>query len=174
MGVSYADERGLLAEDERSMVERSHYPALAALDATETQELARWLRSRRARARDIMHDRVRARRGKGELRGAPSEPATGPGLGDKKQVFARALKRVNGRLDALAGEARRARHAQRMRAVLAAKADAVPAHPAGGDTAGRGMARKGAARRPGIVQGGRIGSVTRAGARRQAARDARG
>jgi hypothetical protein len=87
-------------------------------------------------------------------------------------VFARALKRVNGRLDALAGEARRARHAERMRAVLAAKA--APTHPSGGGTAGRGMSRKAGGRRPGIVQGGRIGSVTRGGARRQAARDARG
>jgi hypothetical protein len=174
MGVAYVAELGLLAEDERAMIARSHYPELETLDIEAAKELAKWLRARRARARDIMHDRVRAKRGKGALRGAPSEPAAAHNLADKKQVYARALKRVNGRLDLLAGEARRAHNAARLKAALARKQATAAAHPDAGVTPGAGMAAKGTRKRPGIVQGGRIGSVSQGNKRRQAARDARG
>ncbi|MCU0887531.1 MAG: hypothetical protein MUF65_04020 [Rubritepida sp.] len=174
MGVAYIAERGLLAEDELAMVERSHYPALEGLDLEATQELAKWLRARRARARDIIHDRTRARRGKGALRGAVSDPGTAHNLADKKQVFARALKRVNARLDALTGEARRAHNAARLKQALARKQAAAASHPDAGASAARGMTPRSAPKRPGIVQGGRVGSVSQANKRRQAARDARG
>lgn len=174
MGAAYTTELGLLAEDEREPILRSHYPVLATLDLEATKELARWLRARRARARDIIHDRTRARRGKGALRGAPSEPAAAHNLADKKQVYARALKRVNARLDLLAGEVRRARNAVRLKAALARRQAAAAPHPDAGATPAAGMAVKGARRRPGIVQGGRIGSVSQATKNRQAARDARG
>ncbi len=174
MGVAFAYESGLLSEDEREPVLRSHYPALDALDLEATRELARLLRDRRNRARDVLHDRRRAKRGKGEARGAVSEPATKRGVSDKKQVFARALRRVNARLDALTAEAKRARNTARLRAALERVQGQQAAHPAAGATASSGMRARGAKRRPAIVQGGRIGSVTKAGQRAQAARDGRG
>lgn len=173
MGVAHVAELRLLAEDERDPFLRSHYPVLETLSLEETRELARWLRDRRARARDIIHDRTRARRGKGALRGAVSDPGTRRNLADKKQVYARALKRVNARLDLLTGEARRARNAGRLRAALARKQAAEAPHPAPGVTASSGMAPKPTRRRPGIIMGQRIGSVSQATRNNQAARDAR-
>jgi len=91
MDVQVAAERKLLAEDECRPVARSHNPAL--------QGLARRLRSRRAGMRDKVRERRRIRRGKEEPRGAAVEPPSGRGLAAKKQVFARALRRVNGRIE---------------------------------------------------------------------------
>lgn len=174
MGVAYAAERGLLAEDEFAMVEQSHYPALAALDGAALRDLAKWLRARRARARDIIHDRTRARRGKGEVRGAVSDPGTAHNLADKKQVFARALKRVNARIEAEKAAAKRAASVARLQAALARKQAAQAAHPDAGATPAGAPAMTAARRRPGIIQGGRVGSVSQANKRRQAKRDARG
>ncbi len=174
MGVAFAYESGLLSEEEREPVLRSHYPTLEALDLEATRELARWLRARRGRARDALHDRRRAKLGKGQARGAVNEPGNKRGVSDKKQVFARALKRVNAHLDALAAAEKRRRNTERLRAALARVQAQAPSHPGAGDTAHAGARARGRGRRPAIVQGGRIGSVTKAGARAQAARDARG
>lgn len=173
MGVAYAAEVGLLAENEREPILRSHYPILETLSLEETRELARWLRERRDRARDILYERGRARRGRGTPRGAPSDPDTARHMANKKQVYARALKRVNARLDLLTGELRRARNAERLRAALARKRAAEPPHPAPGVSASAGMAPKPSRKRPGIIMGQRIGSVSQATRNRQAARDAR-
>jgi len=177
MGVEFLAERGLLSEDEAAVVANSHYPALAGLDGPALRDLAKLLRNRRARARDILHNQRRAKRGKakGDARDVPNEPGQGPGLPDKKQVFARALKRVNARIATLLAEAKRAEAVERMRAALARvqaqRADA----PAAGVTASSGMvAKPRRAARPGIVQGGRVGSTSQANKRRQAKRDARG
>jgi len=95
MGVEFSSERRLLAEDELDPVRRSHYPELAERTRPELVELARFLRARRDRARDLVRDLRRARRGKGNAGdGLGSER----GLAAKKQVYARALKRVNARL----------------------------------------------------------------------------
>ncbi|MFL1461211.1 hypothetical protein ACI6QG_03345 [Roseococcus sp. DSY-14] len=96
MGASFATERRLLSEEEVGFVRRSHMPALAALTPEEALETARWLRERHARAQGKVRDLRRARRGKSPGDGAPSER----GLAAKKQVFARALKRLNGKLGA--------------------------------------------------------------------------
>lgn len=98
MGTSIADERRLLAADEYEPVARSHYPALGGLPREELVELVRWLRSQRGKFRRQVEQHRRARRGKAEPRG-PSEPDGERGIAAKKQVFARALKRVNSRLD---------------------------------------------------------------------------
>jgi hypothetical protein len=95
MGVEFSAERRLLAEDELDPIRRSHYPALAEWTPSELVELARFLRARRDRARDLIRDLRRARRGKGGVgEGLSSER----GLAAKKQVYARALKRVNARI----------------------------------------------------------------------------
>src|SRR5215469_16994538 len=95
MSVEFSAERRLLAEDELDPVRRSHYPELAEWTHSELVELARFLRARRDRARDLIRDLRRARRGKGGVgEGLSSER----GLAAKKQVYARALKRVNARI----------------------------------------------------------------------------
>jgi hypothetical protein len=79
---------------------------LQQLEHRELVELARWLRSQRVRARDIIRDRRRVRRGKADPRSVTEETSSERGLAAKKQVFAHALKRVNTRLHQLSATRR--------------------------------------------------------------------
>lgn len=142
MGVEIAAERKLLTEDEYDPVARSHHPAVQGLARDELVELARWLRSRRARARDIVRERRRVRRGKAEPRGAAAEPPSERGLSAKKQVFARALRRVNGRIERLRAEEKRERAVANLREALERKRAAPVHHPSPGRTADEGMRPK--------------------------------
>lgn len=142
MGVEIAAERKLLTEDEYGPVARSHHPAVRELGRDELVALARWLRERRARARDIVRGRRRVRRGKAEPRGAAAEPPSERGLSAKKQVFARALRRVNGRIERLRAEEKRARAAANLREALERKRAAPVHHPGPGRTADEGMRPK--------------------------------
>ena len=173
MGASFATERKLLSEDELGPVEASHYPALEGHDHAALVALARWLRDRHGRARDIIRSRHRARRGKAEPRGTATESASERGLAAKKQIFARGLKRVNARLAQLADARRREEARAALDAALARRRAAPLHHPPGGMTAGAGMAPRASSRRRGIITGGRIGSVSQAGRVAQAARDGR-
>ncbi len=98
MSISLASERRLLAQDEFEPVLRSHYPLIEDLSPQELVALAKWLRDRRSRSRDIVRDRRRVARGKAQSRGTANETASERGLSAKKRVFASALKRVNSRL----------------------------------------------------------------------------
>jgi hypothetical protein len=115
MSTSVADERRLLAAEEYEPIARSHYPALASLQREELLELVRWLREQRGKFRRHVERHRRAERGKAEPRAATARGAATP-AGErgpvakgaaKKQVFARALKRVNARLDGLLGAEKR-------------------------------------------------------------------
>jgi hypothetical protein len=173
MSVAFAAERGLLAADEVEQIERSHYPLLEIVERDDLISLAKWLRARRDRARDLLQDRRRVRRGKGEVRVVAAETSGDRGLAAKKQVYAGALKRVNSRLAALRAEAKREATLARMRDVLARKQSAAARHPGGGATAGGGM-RAAANRKPRkTINPGRIGSTSQAGRNAQARRDAR-
>jgi hypothetical protein len=106
MSVEFSAERRLLAEDELDPVRGSHYPELERWTHPELVELARFLRTRRDRARGLISDLRRARRGKGGVgEGLGSER----GLAAKKQVYARALKRVNARIAQIVAEMKRQR-----------------------------------------------------------------
>jgi len=108
MGIPVAAERRLLSEDELGPVAQSHYPELESLSRDQLIDLARWLRARRARARDIVHDRRRVRRGKAEPRNPAAETPSERGLAAKKQVFSHSLRRVNSRLNRLLADERHA------------------------------------------------------------------
>ncbi|MBX9698660.1 MAG: hypothetical protein K2X74_04445, partial [Acetobacteraceae bacterium] len=60
--MAFAAERRLLAEDELEPIQRSHFPLLEGLDQAALLDLARWLRDRRDRARDLVRDRRRVGR----------------------------------------------------------------------------------------------------------------
>lgn len=139
MGVELAAERRLLSEKEFAQVRRSHYPDLGSLEPDETLTLARWLRGERDRARDIIASRRRGRRGKAGGTGQQSADASERGLSAKKQVYARALKRVNGRLERFRAERRREIIRANLEEALKRKQDAQPRHPAPGRTARKGM-----------------------------------
>jgi hypothetical protein len=104
MGMPIAAERRLLSEDELGPVARSHYPELESLSRDQLIELARWLRARRARARDLVRHRRRASRGKADPRSPAPEFPSERGLTAKKQVFSHSLRRVNARLNHLLAE----------------------------------------------------------------------
>lgn len=174
MGVEFAAERRLLSEEEFAPVVSSHYPDLAALPHEELISLARWLRGQHARARDIIRGRRRVHRGKADARGTASETASDRGLTEKKQVFARGLKRVNARLAAIRAEAKRAAASAALRDALARRQAATPHHPAAGMGTSSGAVAKASLKRRGIISGARVGSVSQAGRNAQAARDARG
>lgn len=174
MGAPFAAERRLLAEDEIGQVIRSHYPELEGLQREELVGLARWLRSQHGRIRDTLRDRRRIHRGKAEPRGSATESAGERSMAEKKQAFARGLKRVNARLGLLRAEEKRARAAAALREALARRGQAAIHHPEAGATARGGMRALPSRRRRGIVSGGRIGSVSQAGRDAQAARDSRG
>lgn len=173
MGAPFAAERRLLAENEIGQVIRSHYPELDGLKREELVDLARWLRSQHGRLRDTMRERRRIHRGKADPRGSATESAGERSMAEKKQVFARGLKRVNARLGHLRAEEKRARAAAALREALERRGEAAVHHPDGGRQAKDGMRPLPNRRRRGIVTGGRIGSVSQAGRDAQAARDSR-
>ena len=174
MGVEFAAERRLLTEGEYAPIVSSHYPSVGALPHAELVELAGWLRSQRDRARDIVTQRRRARRGKADGRGIASQDSSERGLAAKKQVFARALKRVNARLDHMRAEQKREAAVAALRDALARRQGLEPHHPTGGGTEGAGMRPKASRRRRTNVPPGRIGSVSQMGKAFQAGRDSRG
>jgi hypothetical protein len=174
MSVEFAAERRLLAEDEIGPVVSSHYPELERMAHDDLLGLAGWLRAQHGRARDIIRVRRRIRRGKVEPRGTATEGASERGLAAKKQIFARGLKRVNGRLEQLRAEEKRARAMANLRAALARRQSATVHTPNPGRSADEGMRARAGATRRGIISGGRIGSVSQAGRNAQGGRDSRG
>lgn len=169
MGVEFASERRLLAEEEIAQVVRSHFPGLEDLARAELIDLMHWLRTRHGRAQGIIRDRRRVRSGKAEARGTAADTASERGLADKKQVFARAMKRVNGRLNQLRTEEKRAATTAHLRAALARRQPAT--HPEAGTTTGGGMRPLGHRKPRMTINPARIGSVSQAGKRAQARRD---
>lgn len=173
MSVEFAAERRLLAEDEIGPVVSSHYPELDSMTRDDLLALARWLRARHGRARDIIRTRRRVRRGKVEAQGTATEGASERGLAAKKQIFARGLKRVNQRLARLHAEDRRARATAGLRAALARRQATLTHHPGAGRSANEGMRTRAGVTRRGIISASRIGSVSQSGRNAQAARDRR-
>lgn len=138
MGVEFASERRLLSEDEYHSIARSHFPQLREVPHDELIDLARWLRSQRNRVRDMIHQHRRVRRGKAEPRAGTETPSE-RGLAAKKQIFSRALRRVNGRLDLHRAATKREQAAENLRRAVARKASRKPAHPGAGRNGGEGM-----------------------------------
>ncbi len=174
MGVPIAAERRLLSENEYDFVLRSHYPHLEGLPRDELVELARWLRSQRARARDIVRHRRRVRRGKSDPRNAAAETASERGLAAKKQVFSRSLKRVNARLHHLLTEEKHARNMTRLNAALKRRRNAPVHHPAAGRRARKGMRPVTNPKADRIMEPAEIGRVSQAVRDAQSRRDDRG
>lgn len=172
MSTASAGERRLLAQDEYEPVMRSHYPALGGFARAELVHLARWLRERRNRVRDVVRARRRAHRARVPAAGAaPLAPDEGRGLSAKKQVFARALKRVNARLARLPAAEKRERSLAWMRGALERKGNAPVHHPQPGRTAGGGMQSLENTADMVQVEPGRVGEVSQAVRNAQARRD---
>ena len=172
MGTSIADERRLLTVQEYEPVARSHYPALAGLPREELMELVQWLRSQRSKFRRQVEHHRRVRRGKAEPRGV-GEPDGERGMAAKKQVFARALKRVNSRLDSVLSADKRAAMRAGHEAALERKRSARRHHPSSGRRSHMGASSIENPKGSEIVQGSMVGSASQAGRVAQARRDNR-
>ncbi len=170
MGESIAGERRLLAGNEYDSVAKSHYPALLNLSRDELVALARWLREQRAKHRGAVAHRRRVRRGKAEPRSAAAEVASERGIAAKKQVFARALRRVNARLDVLRQFELRARLGR----ALERKRSAQVHHPSAGRHAGSGARPIENPKGADVLEPTTVGRVSEAGRRAQAVRDNKG
>ena len=174
MATSIADERRLLTAEEYRPIARSHHPELAGLDAAELRELVGWLREQRARCRTELHHRRRVRRGKAEPRNAAAEQSSERGVAAKKQVFARALKRVNGRLETLRAGARQAEIKARLVEALARRRAATIHHPQTGAHGNPGMQPIESGRGADVLDPAAVGRTSQAVRQAQAVRDNRG
>jgi hypothetical protein len=173
MGSELASERRLLSETEYERVAQSHYPLLGSLPHDEVLSLARWLREERARVRDIIRSRHRARRGKKDGAGITAAGTSERGLAAKKQVFAHAIRRVNARLERFRAEARKKQIRDNMQAALRRRRTARVHHPASGFTAGEGMRDLSSTRRTVETDPREIGRVSQFVRDAEARRDAK-
>lgn len=173
MSTSIADERRLLSEDEYAPVVRSHHPALKELTRDELVDLVRWLRDQRSKFRGQVERRRRARRGKAEPRVAAAGESSERGVAAKKQVFARALKRVNARLDMVLANEKRATMHDQMTKALERKRRAPVHHPASGRRGSKGAQPIENPKGADIVPGSAVGSISQATRVAQARRDNR-
>ncbi|MEG9501069.1 MAG: hypothetical protein MIN69_04235 [Methylorubrum extorquens] len=172
MSLSIKAERALVTHDEFEMLAQTHHPALHSISDHALSEAQGRIRDLRAKERTFARDLRRSIRGKGGQRGG-SFPGNVDKPARRKQVFASALKRVNGEIsrrravaarDALKDAARRAIGLKN-----AARSHRAPAYR----TSRAGMRRIENERTRNTVQPAKVGSVSQATKNAQAARDAR-
>ncbi|MBC2886814.1 hypothetical protein H7Q97_15615 [Ochrobactrum sp. CM-21-5] len=94
MAITRKEEARALNADEKELVEKSHHPFLQEVPDEELSQLAKLVRERRTKARDMAHQRRREMRGKATSRSAKASKAD-EGSHLKVAVLAMALRRVN-------------------------------------------------------------------------------
>ena len=173
MSASSKTEARLLNHDDQQLVGKSHHPAIHAHTREELEDLRKRLRGARDRERTLFHQKVRETRGKADPRGASF-----PGIADhparRKQLFAQALKRVNSEISRLRQmEARAAHTGAAQRALALRKSGERFARPDNVPTANKGARSIPSKKSKSHVPGGKVGSVSQANKRAQAAKDNR-
>jgi hypothetical protein len=173
MSISSKSESRLLNHEDQELVRKTHHPAIHEHSRDELHDLRQRLRTARDRERTLHHQKVRETRGKAEPRGG-SFPGVADHPAQRKQLFAQALKRVNSEVSRLRRmEARAVHTGAAQRALALRKAGAPTARPANEPTAHTGASSTPSARRKSHVPGGKVGSVSQANKRAQAAKDKR-
>lgn len=173
MSMSCKFERSLLNHEEYEVIKGSHHPDLYALDLDGLRSLQTRLREMRDKERTLTRHKQRERRGKAEPRGG-SFPGTSEQPQQRKQVFAKALRRVNKETARIRNlEARAANIDAARRALALRRAANFTSYPAAGQTANDGMAPRPSRRRRTIISGKRIGSTSQATKSAQARRDSK-
>ncbi|WP_294532127.1 hypothetical protein [uncultured Rhodoblastus sp.] len=173
MSLSCRSERSLVSHDEYAIVLLSHHPAIYDAGSDALRDARKQLRALQEREATFSRQNRRAARGKAEPRGG-NFPGTYERPKQRKQVFAAAVKRINGELDRRAKiEARNANVEAARKALALRRAANFATHPAAGDTANPGFNPVSVSRRRPIVTGKRVGSVSQAVKASQARRDSR-
>lgn len=171
MTVPSKAETNLLSHDELEVVRQSHHPNIYQLTHEELRTAQRRVRDLRDKERTLAWQRQRELRGKAEPRGS-SFPGTAEHSLRRKQVFAAALQRVNretSRLEKLT--ARDVLSDNARRALAMRKAGERVHHPDAGRTPNGGMTKIENPKRRTKVNPAKVGSVSQATKRAQAARD---
>lgn len=173
MGVSCRTERSLLNHEDFELVSKTHSPAIYELTRSELEDARKRLRSLRDREFSLGRKKRLEARGKGEPRGA-SFTGTSDYPMRRKQVFASALKRTNREFNRLSKiEAQKTLTHSAQRALALRRAGDEFRRPEQGLAGNEGLRSNPSKRRRKHVQGGRVGSVTKATQRKQAIRDGR-
>jgi hypothetical protein len=173
MAISCRSESKLLSHEELQTVRVTHHPAIYESDLKELRGVQGRLRTERAKLRTLINRSRRIHKGKPDPR-ENNPPPNAEHLRERKQVFAKALKRVNKEVKRL-----RKFHANTMlaeaahRALASRRANFV-ASPNAGHTASEGMQSNPSTRRRKTMSRTKIGSVSQATKVAQAIRDARG
>lgn len=173
MSVAIKMERSLLQHDEFEMLSRTHHPAMLDVEDEALSDMRARLRGLREKEKGFVHDMRRGIRGKADTRGG-SFPGNIEKPARRKQLFANALKRVNGEIARRRSLAAREEMQDAARRALELKNSAKRHHPQGGRTSRKGMAVKVSGRGRTSVPGAKIGSVSQATKNVQAAKDSRG
>jgi hypothetical protein len=173
MAISCRSESKLLSHEELQTVRATHHPAIYESDLKELRTVQARLRAERAKLGTLINRSHRIHKGKPDPR-ENNPPPNAEHLKKRKQVFAKALKRVNNEIKRL-----RKFHANTMlaeaahRALASRRANFV-APPNAGRTASAGMQSNPSTRRRKTIPRDKIGSVSQATKVAQAIRDARG
>lgn len=173
MSISSRSEARLLSHEDQELVRKTHHPAITEHSREELQDLRQRLRTLRDRERTLHHQKVRETRGKADARGG-SFPGVAEHPARRKQLFAQALKRVNSEVTRLRRmEARAAHTGAAQRALALRNAGPRTARPSNEPTANTGAPSTPSSRRKSHVPGSKVGSVSQANKRTQAAKDKR-
>lgn len=172
MSIASKTERTLLSHDEAALLATSHHPALRGADEAALKEARVKLRGFRDKERTLLRGLQRSIRGKASERGG-SFPGEVNKPAQRKQVFAGALKRVNGELARREAVAAQEAATDALRAALARKKAARGAYPKAPRRAGKGMRRVESKRGHPGVNPAKVGAISQANKNKQAARDHR-
>lgn len=173
MSMPCKSERSLLSHEEFETIRATHHPAIYELDAKALQTLQVRLREQLGKARTLARQKRREIRGKSEPRGK-SFPGTAEQPLKRKQIFAKAIKRINKELDRLRTLEARTAHVEAARRALALhRAEKFVHHPTAGRTESEGMQPLASTRRRAVVSRSKIGSISQATKVAQAIRDSK-
>ncbi|MFT4098911.1 MAG: hypothetical protein QM651_17460 [Rhodoblastus sp.] len=173
MSLSIKTEKSLTNHEEFELLAQTRHPGVLALDDAALAAMQRRMRDLRDKERTLARGLRRGVKGKAEPRGG-AFPGNVEKPTRRKQVFAGALKRVNGELARRQAEVARAAMIESAQRALDMKNAAGAAPRPASRKRRTGMASIQNERAPDIVNRAAVGSISQANKNAQAAKDARG
>ena len=173
MAISFESESKFLSHDEWQTVRATHHPAIYDSDLKELRSVQGRLRTEQAKLRALINRSSRIHRGKPHPHEDTPQPH-GEHLLKRKQVFAKALRRVKNEIKRLVEFGANAKLVEAAHGALASRFATFAAVPSAGRTASAGMQSNPSMRRRKTISRSKIGSVSQTMKVAQAARDAKG
>ena len=170
MSSSCRTESKLLTHEELQLVQVTHHPAIYEQGLKELTALQGRLRTERAKLRTLVNRSRRIHRGKPDARDDKA-PANAQHLAERKQIFAKALRRVSKEIKRQQKVTANTALQESARRALANRRANFVGFDNAGRTTGEGMRATPSTRRRKTVPGSKIGSVSQATKVAQAVRD---